>query len=127
MSKGARITIGIFALLGAVGFFMTALDPEGLPTGAAGFYAMAILFVIIAVACFFPKTHPFTLRMIGMVIFCGYAAYVYESFQTQNLPRAVMGFVVWGLPSGYLAIMGKYPSWGEASAGLNGKQKNNRR
>ena len=127
MSKSSRIIIGIVALLGAVGFFITALEPEGLPTGVAGFYAMAALFVIIAVACFFPKTHPITLRMIGMVIFCGYVAYVYDSFQTQNFSRAIKGLIFWGLPSGYLAIMGTYPSWGKASAGLNGKQEKSRR
>lgn len=127
MSKSSRIVIGIFALLVAVGFFITALNPEGLPMGAAGFYAMAVLFVIVAIACFFPKTHPFTLRIIGTVIFCGYAAYAYDSFQTQNFSRAIKGFIFWGIPSGYLAIMGKYPSWGKASAGLNGKQQKNSR
>ncbi|MBP0031973.1 MAG: hypothetical protein J7524_02250 [Roseofilum sp. Belize BBD 4] len=35
--------------------------------------------------------------------------------------RAIVGFMVWGIPSGYLAVMGKYPSWGAASAGLNPK------
>ena len=123
MSKGSRIAIGIVALLCAAGFFMTALDPEGLPMGAAGFYGISILFVIIAIACFFPQTHPFTLRIIGASIFCGYIAYAYDSFQTQNFPRAVTGLILWGVPSGYLAIMGKYPSWGTASVGLNGKQK----
>lgn len=127
MSQGSRIAIGIVALLSALGFFITALDPEGLPAGATEFYGMAALCVIIAVACFFPQTHRVTLRIIGTAIFCGYVVYVYDSFQTQNFARAIRGFLFWGIPSGYLAIMGKYPSWAKASAGLNAKQKNNRK
>ncbi len=29
---------------------------------------------------------------------------------------SVAGFVVFGLPSGYVAIWGRYPSWGKGSA-----------
>ncbi|MBP0030748.1 hypothetical protein [Roseofilum sp. Guam] len=121
MSKGSRIAIAIVSLISAVGFFMTALDPSGLPAGASVFYGLAILCIVIAIACLFPQTHPVTLRIIGTVIFCAYIAYVMDSFQTDNLGRAIVGFMVWGIPSGYLAVMGRYPSWGAASEGLNPK------
>jgi hypothetical protein len=126
MSTGSRIAIGLVALLCAVGFFITALDPSGLPAGAAVFYGMAAFCVIIAIACFFPKTHPITLRIIGTMICLAYFAYVLDSIRNQNLVRAMVGFIIWGIPSGYLAIMGKYPSWGGGSQGLNAKQNSSR-
>lgn len=58
MSVGSRIAIGIVALVGAVSFLITAFDPGGLPGGALVFYGMAAVFAIVAIACFFPKTHP---------------------------------------------------------------------
>lgn len=124
MSKGSRIAIGIVALLCAIGFFMTALDPSGLPAGASVFYGMTALCVTIAIACFFPKSHPITLRIIGATIFFLYADYVINSFRSQNFGRAIAGFFIWGLPSGYLAIAGKYPSWGRAGEVFNSEQNN---
>lgn len=126
MSLGSRIAIGIVALLSAVGFWMMALDPSGLPAGASVFYGMAAFCVVIAIACFFPQSHPITLRMIGAMIFCAYIGYLHTSFGTQNLSQAMMGFLVCGIPSGYLAIMGKYPSWGRGSEAFNAKQSKNR-
>ncbi|HLO52172.1 MAG TPA: hypothetical protein VK211_27480 [Kamptonema sp.] len=127
MSKGSRIAIGIVALLCALGFFMTALDPSGLPAGANVFYGMTGLCVTIAIACFFPKSHPITLRIIGATIFFFYAYYVIDSFRNQNLSRAIAGFFIWGLPSGYLAIAGKYPSWGKAGEVFNSEPNNKRK
>ena len=121
MSMGARAAIGIVALLSGVGFFITALDPSGLPAGSLVFYTMAAVCVVIAIACFFPKSHPVTLRLIGAIIFTTYVGYIIDSFQAQNLDRAVAGFIVWGLPSGYLAIMGKYPSFGNGAKAFNHK------
>lgn len=126
MSIGSRIAIGAVALLCAAGFFVTALDPSGLPAGAFIFYGMAAFCVVIAIACFFPQSHPITLRLIGIMIFCAYIAYVSDSFRTPNLGRAIVGFLVWGIPSGYLAVMGKYPSWGTGSEPFNAKQNRNR-
>lgn len=124
MSKGSRIAIGIVALVCAIGFFMTALDPSGLPAGSNVFYGMTALCITVAIACFFPKSHPITLRMIGATIFFSYADYIIDSFHTQNLVRAIAGFFVWGLPSGYLAITGKYPSWGKVEEVFNAEQNN---
>jgi hypothetical protein len=128
MSIGSRIAIGLVALVCAFGFFITALNPVGLRGGAIVFYGMAGLCIIIAIACFFPKSHPVTLRLIGAVIFCTYASYVYDALQNRaDLRLASAGFIFWGIPSGYLAVMGKYPSWGKGSAGFNAKQHKNSR
>ena len=120
MSKGSRIAIGLVAAISAIGFWMTARNPpEHLPNGAMEFYGMTVLAITIAIACFFPKTHPVTLRIIGTSIFVGYVAYVVDSFQTRELIRAIVGLILWGIPSGYLAIMGTYPDWGWGSEGFN--------
>lgn len=100
MSLGSRIVIAAVSLVCALMFFLTALDPSGLPAGAIVFYGMAAVCVIIAVACLFPKSRPVTLRIIGGLILSAYIAYMVDSFQTQNFARSVMGFFVWGLPSG---------------------------
>ena len=126
MSIGSRIAIGVVALLCAAVFFIIALDPSSLAAGAFASYGIAAFFIAIAIACFFPQSHPITLRLIGIIIFAIYVAYVYESFLTQNLSRAVVGFLVWGIPSGYLAVMGKYPSWGTGSEAFNAKQNKNK-
>lgn len=126
MSIGLRIAIGLVALLCAVGFLIMALDPSGLPAGALAFYGMAAFFIVIAIACFFPKSHPITLRLMGAMIFCAYVAYAFGSFQTQNFGRAIVGLIVCGMPSGYLAVSGKYPSWGRGAEAFNGKSHKNR-
>jgi hypothetical protein len=128
MSIGSRIAIGVVSLVCAAGFWMTALDPSGLPAGSFVFYSMAAFCITIAIACFFPQSHPVTLRIIGAVIFFAYVAYVADSLHTQNLGRAILGFLVWGIPSGYLAVVGKYPSRGMGAAGFNAEHnRNNRR
>jgi hypothetical protein len=127
MSQGSRIAIGIVAFLCAAAFLKSALNPVGLPVGAIVFYGMALFCVVIAIACFFPKGHPVTLRIIGIVIFYAYVSYAYDSLHTQNFRRAVGGFLLWGVPSGYLAIKGKYPSWGQGAAGFNANQQKNTR
>ena len=109
MSIGARIAIGVVALLGAVGFLMTAFDTSGLPVGPPFFYGMAALFVVIAIACFFPKSHPITLRIIGTAVCCAYIFYLVDSFGSDNFGRAIIGFFFIGIPFGYMAIIGKYP------------------
>ena len=53
MSKGARIAIGIVSLIGAFGFWLTAQDTEGLPSGPLMFYGLTTFFILIAIAMFF--------------------------------------------------------------------------
>ena len=125
MSRGSRIAIGIAALLSAAAFLKSAFNPIGLPVGAIVFYGMALFCGIIAMACFFPKGNPVTLRIIGVVIFSSYIIYWCSSFGTQNFTRATIGFLMWGIPSGYLAVKGKYPSWGYGAAGFNANQQKN--
>jgi hypothetical protein len=51
-----------------------------------------------------------------MVIFVSYAVFAVTRFRAGNTAQGVVAFLVWGLPSGYLALTGGYPSWGRAAA-----------
>jgi hypothetical protein len=114
MSRGARLTLAIVTLLSAVGFFLTGyfLGAE-LPAGSWPFYGMSAFCGVIAVACLAQSSRPLTLRVIGSVIFLSYVIYAFDSFGDRDFLRALIGFVWWGLPSGYLAIWGEYPTWGK--------------
>ncbi len=121
MSFGSRLAIGLVAIFGAIGFLKTALNPVGVRAPSIVFHGMAALFTFVAIACFIPKSHPVTLRIIGSAIFLSFSSYAIGSFGTDNFERAFKAFGWWGLPSGYLAIFGNYPSWGKGAAGINVK------
>lgn len=125
MSLGARIAIGVASLLAAACFLMGAANTGAVAVDPLLYYGLATFCGVIAIACFFPKSNPVTLRIIGIVIFSIYAHYLYSSLHTDNMPLAIKGFFIWGIPSGYLAIMGSYPTWGKGSAGFNTNKKKN--
>lgn len=123
MSAGSRIAIGLVALLGAVGFFLTARDPSGLPSEDPFlFYGLAAAFVVIAIACFFPKSHPVTLRLIGGLIFVAGITNVILSFSSGGLLTSIVGLIIWGPLSVYLMIKGKLSVSGSGSEDTNGQQ-----
>jgi hypothetical protein len=125
MSLGSRIAIGIVSMLAAGGFLISAMNPATVAATPIIFFGLAAFCGVITMACLFPKSSPVTLRIIGIVIFGTYAFYIYSSLHTDNLSRAIKGFFFWGIPSGYLAIMGSYPSWGKGTAGFNANKKKN--
>lgn len=80
MSMGARIAIGVVALICGFSFFITALDTSSLLAKPADFYKIAMLCVVIAIACFFPKSHPFTLRIIAYSeFFTSHSSFIHPS------------------------------------------------
>lgn len=113
VSAGSRIIIAAISLVCAAGFFLTALDFSAVPANAHAFYGLASFSLVVAIASLFPKSHPITLRMIGTLIFCGYMVYAGNSLHSSHLLQALVASVSCGLPAGYLAITGKYPSWGQ--------------
>lgn len=117
MSSGARIALAIMTLFCAASFAAIGLiSGDQLSAGAWPFYGISAFCVVIAVACLMPRSRPVTLRLIGSIIFLVYVCYFFDSLGDISILRAFSGFCVWGLPSGYLAIKGTYPSWGRASA-----------
>ena len=101
MRVGARITIAVVALIWALGFLMTALAPGVLLSDTAMFYALTILCLVIAISCYWPQSHPFTFRMLGAAIFSVSVAYGLDSWDTQNIGRALSAYLIWGVPLGY--------------------------
>ncbi len=117
MSTGARVVLAVFVLICAAGFVVIGLSSgDLLAAGAWPFYGLAVFCVLIALACLLPSNRPVTLRIIGSVIFLAYLVYLYDSFGDLSVLRAIGGLCVWGVPSGYLAIRGTYPTWGKGSA-----------
>jgi hypothetical protein len=107
VSAGSRIILAAISLVCAAGFFLTALDVGSLAAEPSFFYGLAIFCVVVAIASLAPKTHPITLRMIGTIVFCGYAAS--NSWQSHHWMPALVGLFVCGVPAAYLALKGTYP------------------
>ncbi|CAN5899520.1 hypothetical protein BH23PLA1_BH23PLA1_41020 [soil metagenome] len=117
MSTGARVVLAVFVLICAACFAAIGMiSGDLLAAGAWPFYGLAVFCVVIALACLSRSSRPVTLRLIGLVIFLAYGFYIYDSLGDLNILRAIAGLCVWGLPSGYLAIRGIYPTWGKGSA-----------
>lgn len=122
MSTGARVTVGLVALACGVSFLFIAITAgDVFPTGPMPFYGFAVFCFVVFVACLFRKSRPLTLRIIGGVLCLSYLFYLYDSIQKGNWPWALAGFLVVGLPAGYLMITGTYPEWGRASAAFTPK------
>lgn len=124
MSTGARVALAIATILSAAGFAVIGIvfGPE-LPSGPWPFYGLAAFCGLIALACLVRGSRPMTLRIIGAVVFLAYVFYAYDSIGDRNFFRAIAGFVVWGLPAGYVAIWGRYPVWGRASAAFRSEER----
>jgi hypothetical protein len=123
MSLGSRIAIGVTALICGWGLWLSSMNPDGVAAKPIVFQGLTLICVIIAIACCAPKSHPITLRVIGGVVCGTYIFYVIDSLRTNREPgRAISGFICWGLPGGYLAIAGQYPTWGKGAAGFNANQ-----
>ena len=135
MSSEARVLIGLLTLVSALLFALIGVTLGGqLPAGGTPFYGMAAFCAVISLACFSNKSQPVTLRIIGAILCCSYFVYAVDSFGSSNFVIAVIGFIVIGVPGGYLMIVGKYPQWGEGSSAFSSRssrgssrRKNNRR
>ncbi len=123
MSTGACIALAIMMILGAacsvaIGIY---LGPE-LPGGPPAFYGLAAFCIVVATACLVRKSRPVTLRIIGAVIFLTSAYFTYRSYGEKSFIHLLIGLIVFGLPSGYLAIFGKYPNWGAISGAFDSQK-----
>ena len=122
MSRGARIVVAIVTIVGAFSFALIgAFLGPALPAGSWPFYGLSAFCAVIAIACLVRNGRAITLRIIGSVIFAAYVVYAIVSIGNANFDRALRGLLVWGLPSGYLAIVGQYPWWGHVSEAFRSK------
>jgi hypothetical protein len=123
MSRGARWTIGVFAVGCAVIFAW--LPSQGIqPLGA---YCAAAFLTIVAALCFVPATAPLTARLVGGVLLLVCVAYLIDVLRSPPDPngvttpwRAVKAMLLFGLPGGYLMIFGRYPLWGRFDSSRSG-------
>lgn len=115
MSLTARVIVGMVALAGGCFFYIPLVGlfvAPPIPTDGWGIIGIGILWLIVAVACFFPKTWPVTLRVIGAAVFIIFACGAVASLWNPELWRTVIGFWVIGRPFGSMAVFGRYPRWG---------------
>jgi hypothetical protein len=140
MSTSLRLFLGVALILIALGFL--ALVPVFAAAGDAfpplTLYAtggLAVFCGLGAIACFSQASHPITIRIIGGIIFASSRLYVVDqAFEATQMPQrnqaanpanfrgarlsrpslinSLMFFGLIGLPSGYAALRGGYPSWG---------------
>jgi hypothetical protein len=147
MSQGARIALGIAMMLLAGCFlamvpFMKDVSPQAGP----GMAIIGLFCGVIAVACFSTASHPVTIRSVGGIIFVVSLLYVISEVRSPSVPKEgekvgsrsqpslynSLGFLLLiGLPSGYAAVKGQYPGWGQHAAAFSsdrrGKKKKKRR
>jgi hypothetical protein len=116
MSRGALLAIGIVCLLGAAAFVACGIvfGPKA-GNGLLPFFGMAIFCGLITTACFFETGRGLTVRLIGLVIFVVYFVYLITSGTIESF----LGFIVFGLPAGYVAITARYPNWGRGSSAFD--------
>lgn len=140
MSQGARIFLGVTILLLAAGFlalvpFMKAVSPQAGP----GMAICGLFCGLVAVACFSKASHPLTIRLIGGVVFLVCAFYLgsevlqflsakeglakTHDMSQPSLRNSLIFMLLVGLPSGYAALKGRYPTWGILAAAFGGKEK----
>jgi len=128
MSRGARWTLGSFALLFAA---ILVYSEQNAPSSAPLLvYVLAGFCVLIAVACFSRTSRGPAIRSIGFMVFLAYAAYLaYELLREPAEPyggrsephwlNAMLGLIVFGMPGLYVAVRGKYPRWGKGAKAFN--------
>ncbi|KAF3890080.1 MULTISPECIES: hypothetical protein [Nostocales] len=119
MSRTVWIVLGISSIVAAVSLLVQA--PDVFATRPPDKQLEFILFLAglvglcgtFAVACFFPKSHPITLRIIGAIGVVSCVFSIYSSFQDRSLNwigvasrlSIVLGF--WLPGSIYLLLKGK--------------------
>jgi hypothetical protein len=124
MSAGARVTLAIACTLIAAAFAVLAtFYGDVFEVGRPLLYGLAAFCALIPLACLVPQTRPVTVRLIRGAVFAVCACYVYSSYMDGGMPKALMCFIVFGLPAGYAAVMGSYPRWGKGAEAFRGSSR----
>lgn len=127
MSNGARIAIATVGLFFAAMCSLMALSPKA---GLTSWLPTAFC-LTLSLACVRGKVGKIALRAIAAAVFLLCLGYVITEAMQGNmgtgersqasLPNAIMAFIIFGLPFGYLAIFGFYPVWGRFGEHFGGK------
>lgn len=121
MSRGARIALGIVLVAMALGFAAVGWLAAGVVEDRfqVGMAALAGFSAVGAMACLWAASRPVTVRLVGLVVFLAFAAYLVDALVSgppEGRAEAAAGFVVLGVPAGFVAITGRYPRWGRHAA-----------
>jgi hypothetical protein len=123
VSTVSRIVIALFSLFCGLSFIWLAA--EGFIPNAAGGYIVGGVCVAIAVMCLSTELRPFIARIIGAAVFLGCCGYLYSELthphpiiqrrayhkSDTNPLNATLAFIAFGLPAGFVAVTGKFPTW----------------
>ena len=113
MSRTLYKILGSCAILAAISLVMQAREILATrpPTNLTEFYfgtAFLIgLCLVSAIICFFPRSHPVTLRVIGVVGVISTLYYLYDSFHNHKFAQVGTALVFWLPGSIYLIMKGK--------------------
>jgi len=113
MSKTTWNILGILTILAGISFFMlipekfAVLPPEQRPKFIEGCVVLGGVLGVIAGICFFPKSRPITLRILGAI---GVAACVFnliDGAQRGNFSQFPINLAFWLPGSIYLVVKGQ--------------------
>jgi hypothetical protein len=128
MSRLSQIAIGCVGAIFAPILLLDAYVSLGAepPWRIALYLGMALFCVALALACWMPRSRPFTLRMISAGVFLLVACFLGADGikaiegKPNQLVKSIVSFVAFGLPALYVLIVARYPRWGRYAAVFNG-------
>ena len=112
MSRTLYIVLGVLAILCGVSLVMQIPEilatrpPDNLVVFYGGTAALVGLCLVIAITCFFPKSHPITLRIIGAIGIVSTIYYLYDSFHNHKFAQVGTALLFWLPRSIYLVLKG---------------------
>jgi len=117
MSRPSQLILGaVSGLLGIMVFFVAMQSPPDQKPDPKILLLLSAIAICISIACFFRKSRPVTLRLIGIVLLCVGIGGLFMGPPAQNSnKRQIQAYVfLAGLIAGggWLAVTGKYPVWG---------------
>ncbi|NMF57321.1 hypothetical protein [Pseudanabaena yagii] len=113
MSKTTWNILGILTIVAGILLFMlaperyAALTPEQRPTFIAGGVLILAVLGAIASTCFFPKSRPVTLRILGAIGIASCIFTLIEGAHQGNFSRFPVTIGFWLPGSVYLVVKGK--------------------
>lgn len=105
--------LGAFSLVAGLSLVLRSLEiwqerpPEDPLLFVVGTIALVCVCGLMAIACFFPKTHPVTLRGIGIIGLLGSLFFLFEQVRDRPFFAFAPALLFWLPGSLYLIFQGK--------------------